>query len=86
MNCSTTVSPLSTTTEVDTRGLNCPIPVLKARRAAKTLTRGCTMLVRCTDPMAKIDIPHFARTDHHGVISSGEENGELWFLLRIGGA
>ncbi|MES0130187.1 sulfurtransferase TusA family protein [Mesorhizobium sp. M0029] len=71
--------------EVDARGLNCPLPVLRARRAAKTLAEGTEMLILCTDPLAKIDIPHFAKTDRHDLVSSGERDGELWFNIRISG-
>jgi tRNA 2-thiouridine synthesizing protein A len=72
------------TVEVDTRGLNCPLPVLRARKVAKSLSAGVQLLIHCTDPLAKIDIPHFARTDGHRLISAGEENGEIWFKIELG--
>ena len=72
------------TVEVDTRGLNCPLPVLSARKTAKSLPAGIQLLIYCTDPLAKIDIPHFVRTDGHRLISSGEENGEIWFKIELG--
>ena len=47
-----------TIVRLDLSGLKCPLPALKARRALKTLAPGDLLEVRCTDPMAAIDIPH----------------------------
>jgi len=46
---------------------------------------GFTVLIECTDPVAKLDIPHFAHVDGHAVISSGVDQEIYWFLVRIGG-
>ena len=73
------------TLEVDTRGLKCPIPVLRARRAARGLPPGSEIFIKCTDPLAKIDIPHFASTDGHELVSEGEDEEVIWFLLKVGG-
>lgn len=48
-----------TTEVVDARGLKCPLPVLKAEKALARLGPGDTLTVLATDPMAKVDIPHF---------------------------
>jgi tRNA 2-thiouridine synthesizing protein A len=45
-------------TKLDLSGLNCPLPALKTRKALKALAPGDRLEVRCTDPMAAIDIPH----------------------------
>jgi tRNA 2-thiouridine synthesizing protein A len=42
---------------LDLTGLKCPLPVLKARKALKRLAAGDRLELRCTDPMALIDIP-----------------------------
>ncbi|MCA0275569.1 MAG: sulfurtransferase TusA family protein [Proteobacteria bacterium] len=70
---------------VNTRGLNCPLPVLRARKMARGKPAGFTVLIECTDPVAKLDIPHFAHVDGHAVISSGVDQEIYWFLVRIGG-
>lgn len=46
-----------TTTVLDLTGLKCPLPVLKTRKALARLAPGDVLEVRCTDPMALIDIP-----------------------------
>jgi tRNA 2-thiouridine synthesizing protein A len=47
-----------TITRLDLSGLKCPLPALKTRKALKTLAPGDRLDVRCTDPLAAIDIPH----------------------------
>lgn len=47
-----------TITRLDLTGLRCPLPALKTRRALKSLAPGDRLEVRCTDPLAAIDIPH----------------------------
>jgi tRNA 2-thiouridine synthesizing protein A len=47
-----------TITRLDLSGLKCPLPALKVRRALNSLAPGDRLEVRCTDPMAAIDIPH----------------------------
>lgn len=60
--------------ELDLRGLKCPLPVLHTRRALASMPPGARLRVRCTDPMAAIDIPHMAH-----------ENGcELAAMVRQG--
>ena len=45
--------------EIDARGLECPIPVLKARKLSQTLSNGDTVKVICTDPLAEMDFQHY---------------------------
>ena len=45
-------------TKLDLSGLKCPLPALKTRKALKSLAPGDRLEVRCTDPLAAIDIPH----------------------------
>ncbi len=46
------------TTKLDLTGLKCPLPALKTRKALKALRPGERLEVRCTDPLAVIDIPN----------------------------
>ena len=45
--------------KIDARGLECPIPVLKARKLSQTLSNGNTVKVICTDPLAEMDFQHY---------------------------
>jgi tRNA 2-thiouridine synthesizing protein A len=45
-------------THLDLRGLKCPLPALKTRKALSRAEPGAVLVVSCTDPMAVIDIPH----------------------------
>jgi tRNA 2-thiouridine synthesizing protein A len=47
-----------TVIKLDLSGLKCPLPALKTRKALKSLAPGDLLEVRCTDPLAVIDIPH----------------------------
>ncbi|PVB61215.1 sulfurtransferase TusA family protein [Labrenzia sp. 011] len=52
-------------TTLDLKGLKCPLPVLKTRKALSRLAPGDRLIVLTTDPMAEIDIPHMCREDGH---------------------
>lgn len=67
---------------VDTKGMKCPLPVLKARKALKALAPGATMQVLATDPGAVHDFKHFCQTTGARLIEQREEpGGVLVFLL-----
>src|SRR6185503_2611960 len=46
-------------TILDLRGLRCPYPVLRAKKALRALPVGATLVLECTDPLTVIDVPHF---------------------------
>lgn len=48
-------------TKLDLKGLKCPLPVLKTRKALKALTAGDQLEVHCSDPLSVIDIPNLIR-------------------------
>jgi tRNA 2-thiouridine synthesizing protein A len=58
-------SPAADTTQrmketvLDLRGLRCPLPVLRARKAMRTVAIGDALVLECTDPLTVIDVPHF---------------------------
>ncbi|WP_455372817.1 sulfurtransferase TusA family protein [Limibacillus halophilus] len=69
--------------ELDAKGLKCPLPVLKARKAMKGLSEGQTLRVLATDPSALQDFPAFCETTGHELLESREEGEGLFlFLLR----
>ena len=68
--------------QIDVRGLQCPLPVLKARKRLKTLDNGDLLKVLATDPAAIIDFPHFCSEAGHELVSSEEDDGVLTFVIR----
>jgi tRNA 2-thiouridine synthesizing protein A len=65
-----------TITKLDLSGLKCPLPALKVRKALQSLTPGDRLEVRCTDPLAVIDIPHLVGItgDRFEIIERGERD------------
>jgi tRNA 2-thiouridine synthesizing protein A len=75
-----TIHPDST---LDATGLLCPLPVLKARRALRTVPPGGLLEVLATDPGATKDFEHFCQTTGCELVAASTEPGEvLRFLLR----
>ena len=70
------------TTTLDTKGLNCPLPVLKAKKAINGLTAGDTLQVLATDPGAVKDFQAFCRATGHELVESGEDAGVYTFLIK----
>ncbi len=68
-------------TKLDLTGLKCPLPSLRTRKALKSLAPGDRLEVRCTDPLAVIDIPHLvgATGDRLEGIERGER--DMVFLI-----
>ncbi|WP_321575918.1 sulfurtransferase TusA family protein [Sneathiella sp. P13V-1] len=69
---------------LDTTGLSCPLPVLKAKKLAKTLEIGDLLTVTATDPASKIDFGHFCHTDGHTLLSQEEKEGVFTYHIQIG--
>lgn len=66
---------------LDVRGLKCPLPVLKARKAITGIPVGALLEVLATDPAAMLDFRHYARQSGHTLVVA-EEGAELRFVLR----
>jgi len=71
-----------TISELDAKGLLCPLPVLKARRAMKGLPVGGILRVLATDAGAPADFRHFCDTTGAELVSSTEEAGVFVIELR----
>lgn len=69
---------------LDTKGLLCPLPVLKARKRLKTMTPGDKLRVYSTDPAAVIDIPHYCTESGNTLESVTEDDGAQVYLIRRG--
>ncbi|WP_425996021.1 sulfurtransferase TusA family protein [Caulobacter sp. DWR1-3-2b1] len=67
---------------VDARGHRCPVPTLRLRRALETAPAGGQVRLIADDPMARIDVPHFAVSAGAAVISiTDEDAGAISFLV-----
>ena len=65
----------------DLRGLNCPLPVLKARKRLSSMETGSLLWLETTDPLAVIDIPAFCTEDGHRLLASEAVAGGNRFLI-----
>ncbi len=68
--------------ELDARGLNCPLPILKARKALKDMAGGQVLRIMATDPGSVKDFEAFANQTGNQLLNSKEESGEFHFLLK----
>lgn len=68
--------------ELDARGLNCPLPILKTKKALAEMTSGQVLRVLATDPGSVRDFQAFARQTGNELLSQSEENKEFIFLMR----
>jgi tRNA 2-thiouridine synthesizing protein A len=69
---------------LDARGLQCPLPVLKARKALAELPPGALLSVMASDSAARIDMAHFCALSGHTLLSVDEAHGTLTFVIRRG--
>lgn len=70
--------------ELDLRGLKCPLPALRTRKALRACRPGDEITVRCTDPMAVIDIPHLVAQQGDALLAQTREGDALLFRIRKG--
>jgi tRNA 2-thiouridine synthesizing protein A len=66
---------------VDARGHRCPVPTLRLRRALEAAADGARVRLLADDPLARIDVPHFAVEIGAEVLERGEAEGVLSFLI-----
>jgi tRNA 2-thiouridine synthesizing protein A len=68
--------------EVDASGLNCPLPILRAKKALTDLESGKVLKVIATDPGSKRDFEAFARQTGHELLLCTEESKKFVFMLK----
>jgi tRNA 2-thiouridine synthesizing protein A len=68
--------------EIDTRGLNCPLPILKAKKALADMTSGDVLKVISTDPGSVRDFQAFARQTGNELVEQATNADEFIHLLR----
>lgn len=67
---------------LDAKGLNCPLPILKAKKALKDVPAGGTLEILATDPGSVADFQAFCRTTGNELVEHGEEGGVYRFILK----
>jgi tRNA 2-thiouridine synthesizing protein A len=68
--------------DIDTRGLLCPLPVLKAAKRMRAMAPGGILRMQADDPAAVIDVPHFCAEQGYELLSSDEADGIQTYLIR----
>ncbi|THD46026.1 MAG: sulfurtransferase TusA family protein [Bradyrhizobium sp.] len=70
---------------LDLRGLNCPLPILRARKAIHDVAQGGVLEVLATDPLAPEDFASFCETNGHALVECAETEGVFRILIRRAG-
>ncbi|MCR4346305.1 MAG: sulfurtransferase TusA family protein [Sulfuricaulis sp.] len=72
----------ATAQELDARGLNCPLPILRAKKALNGLQQGEVLSVRATDPGSVKDFDAFCKATGNELVSSEQSSDEYVFQIR----
>ena len=70
--------------ELDARGLNCPLPILRAKKTLNGMAAGEVLKIMATDPGSVKDFQAFATQTGNQLLDSSEVNGEFHFFLKKG--
>ena len=68
--------------ELDASGLNCPLPILRAKKALNGMEAGKVLHIIATDPGSVKDFEAFAKQTGNELMSSTEEGGKFHFLMK----
>ena len=69
-------------TELDARGLNCPLPILRTKKAMTSMAAGDVLKIVATDPGSVKDMEAYAKQTGNELIGSSENNGEYTFYIK----
>jgi tRNA 2-thiouridine synthesizing protein A len=69
---------------LDARGLNCPLPILKAQRALREAAPGDALRVLSTDPISVEDFPDFCRSAGHELVETSQDGATYCFVIKRG--
>ncbi len=70
------------TQSLDARGLNCPLPILRAKKALTAMGSGETLAILSTDPGSVKDMQAFCKQTGHELIATNSNQGEFEFFIR----
>lgn len=68
--------------ELDVRGLNCPLPILKTKKALNSMQSGQTIRILATDPASVLDFKAFSAQTGHPLLESSESGGVYTFVVK----
>ncbi len=68
---------------LDCRGLSCPMPLLKTKKAIKKMTSGQIIEIIGTDPGTRNDLPAFAERSDHEYLGEKEDSGHSYFYIKV---
>ncbi len=68
--------------DLDVKGLNCPLPILRTKKALAEMDSGQVLRVQATDPGAQKDFPAFAKQTGNELVGQQEENQVFAFFLK----
>lgn len=68
--------------QLDACGLNCPLPLLKAKQALNAMASGLVLEVVCTDPGSVRDFQVFSQQSGHKLLASNVDSDTYWYWLR----
>ena len=68
--------------ELDASGLNCPLPILRAKKTLGAMESGQVLRIVATDPGSVKDFEAFAKQTGNELLESGEEGGKFVFLIK----
>ena len=68
--------------QLDARGMNCPLPILRAKKSLNQLASGEILQIRATDPGSVKDFEAFCKQTGSELLSSTEEGSEFVFLIQ----
>ena len=68
--------------ELDARGLNCPLPILRAKKALGEIESGQVLKILSTDPGSVKDFAAFAKQTGHELLSTAEAGSEFTFFMK----
>lgn len=68
--------------ELDACGLNCPLPILRAKKSLAAMASGQVLHIIATDPGAVKDFEAFSKQTGNALLESREEDGRFYFLLK----
>ena len=68
--------------ELDARGLNCPLPILKAKKALSDMASGQVLRIIATDPGSEKDFEAFSKQTGNALLAHSAENHEFTFFLK----
>jgi tRNA 2-thiouridine synthesizing protein A len=68
--------------DLDARGLNCPLPILRAKKALADMTSGQVLRILATDPGSVKDFQAFSKQTGNELLSHAEANKEYTFFMK----